>query len=225
VTGELEAHAAALRFGRFLRVVNFHNTPRSSAARIERQLAPYARAFAPVTIAAVDALFETGRWPHDRPGVLIALYEGYRSNIETALPVIERLGLVAWLFLPTAWLTVPVAEQAAFADAHEIGLVPGEPREERLAATWDEIRAASGRHVIAAHTGTHAAQAAIVGDEDVEREIRGPRRAIEQATGRVPLAFAWLYGRPSGERPAIDDALRASGYRYVVSNTRLQRIG
>lgn len=225
MTGELAAHTAALGTGRFLRVVNFHNTARSRAREIERQIAPYARAFAPVTVADIDGLFATGRWQYDRPGVIPVLYEGYRNNFEIALPVIERLGLVAWIFLPTAWPAVAVADQATFADEHDIGLVAGEPREERLAMTWDEIRAAAQRHVIAAHTATHVAAAAIVTDEDVEREIRAPQRDIERATGHRPEVFAWLYGHPCGERPTLDAALRSAGYRYVVSNTRIQRIG
>ena len=224
MTDPLAFQLAHYRAGRHIRVVNFHNTPAARAADYERQLAPYAAAFAPVTVADLDRLFETGEWGLDRPGVIPVLYEGYRNNVEVALPLIERLGLVAWLFIPTAWLDVEPDRQATFADAHDIGLPGDADRADRLAMRWSDVRVAADRHVICAHTATHAAADSIRDEASVEREIREPKRKLEAASGRPVEVFAWLFGAPDGGNAVADAALRSAGYRYLFSNTAVERI-
>ena len=218
------AHWGALAAGRFIRVVNFHNTPVARADVYERQLAGYAARFAPVTLADLDALFETGRWHHDRPGLIPVFYEGYRDHVEVALPLLERVGLVGWFFVPTAFVATPPAEQVAFAEAHHLGIVEGEYADGRHAMSWDEVAAVGERHVVAAHTATHASAASVRSDDDVRREVLEPREALERVLGRPPAAFAWLFGQASGTNPVADEALRAAGYRYLFSNARLQRL-
>ena len=218
-------HVGAIEAGRFLRVVNYHNTPHWHAADYEREFAAYARAFAPVTVEDLDFLFETGFWPYDRPGILPVFYEGLRNNAETAAPILDVLGLVGWFFVPTAFLSIPVPEQAVYAGANTIGLI-GEDEfpDGRFAMTWDQLAKLGGRHVIAAHTANHSRAGSIVTDEDVEREVVEPTRAIEDAVGGAPEVFAWLGGESFGMHPAADAALLENGYRYVFSNTKIQRI-
>ena len=56
-------HAAALAGGRFLRVINYHNTPAGSEEQLERELSAYLAAYDPVGVDDLDAFFDTGRWP------------------------------------------------------------------------------------------------------------------------------------------------------------------
>ena len=152
---ERTSHRAALAGGAFLRVVNWHNTPERGRARLRAELVAYLRDHRPVVPEDLDRLFDTGRWGHDRPGLLVAFYDGYRNGASVAAPVCDELGITAWFLPPTAFLDTPVQEQHAFADAHDITLVPEEREQARVAMTWDELEVVGRRHVVAAHTATH----------------------------------------------------------------------
>ncbi|MFF6888501.1 polysaccharide deacetylase family protein [Streptomyces sp. NPDC012421] len=220
-----DQYTTALDEGRHLRVVNYHNTPHATADHLRAELTAYAAAFTSVTLEDLDRYFTTGAWHLDRPGFIPVFYEGYLNNATVAAPICDDLGITAWFPVITAFIDCPVAEQRAFADAHDIDLVEEERSLERIAMTWDQVAELSERHVITPHTATHEQVAKIVTPEDFEREIVAPRAAVERATGREAPAFVALYGTPHGGSPDHDRAIRDAGYRYHISNTAIQRIG
>ncbi len=223
--GVTHAAAAALLDGApLLRAINFHNTAARDAARHAAQLRGLGERYGPVDEAGLELLLDGQALPHGRPGLLPVLYEGYRNHHEVALELIEREGLVAWLFVPSAFPDVAVPEQHAFADAHEIGLAGGDPA--RVALSWEELRAVVARgHVVACHTATHRGQADLATPEDVERELVGATATLERELGIRVRTFAWLWGSPLGVDAELDERLRALGYRFVFSSAKIQRLG
>ncbi|WP_062437158.1 polysaccharide deacetylase family protein [Herbidospora daliensis] len=217
-------HRTALEEGRYLRVVNYHNTPSSTAAQLREELAAYAKAFACVTVADLDRFYATGEWGLDRPGFIPVFYEGYRNNHTVAAPICDDLGLTAWFPIITRFVDCPPAEQRAFADAHDIDLVEEELSYDRLALTWDEVAELGQRHVVVPHTGSHSPIGAITTAADVERELVEPRRRIQEVTGQEAVANVYLYGTPFGTSGFQDRAVLDAGYRYQISNTMIQRI-
>jgi hypothetical protein len=221
------AHRDAIAGGRFVRVVNYHNTPESMRPALREELALYAKRFECVTLDELDRFFTTGRWSSDRPGFLPVFYEGYRNSAQVAAPVCDELGLTGWFFVCTGFVDCPLAEQEPFARSHFIGLVaedlanPGA----RLAMTWEEIGELSQRHVVTPHTASHYGIADVTTDEDFEREIYEPKRKMDAVTGQSAPAFAWLHGTQRGMSERHDRAVTAAGYRYQVSNTMISRIG
>jgi len=221
----LQAHRDAFGRGHFLRVVNWHNTPASGADSLRHQLARYARAFAPVGLADLDRFYETGAWHLPRPGFMPVFYEGYRNSAEVAGPILDELGLTGWFFICTGFLDTPPPQQEAFARAHYIGLVQEDlDRDRPIAMTWDQVRDLSTRHVVTPHTASHESVAWIRSDEDIEREIMEPKRRMDAVTGQDSACFAWLAGTHYGHDPVNDEAVRRAGYRYVFSNTMIQRL-
>lgn len=207
-----------------VRAINFHHTPAHLRARYAAQLDGLGERYGPVDEAGLDALLDGRALPHGRPGLLPVLYEGYRDGYEVALEVIEREGLVAWLFVPSAFPDVPAGEQHAWALAHELDLAGGDPA--RIAMTWDELRDVAARgHVIACHTATHSSLAALTTEADVQRELVASKARLEAATGVEVRTVAWLWGAPVGLDPAFDDRLAGLGYRFVFSNDKIQRLG
>ena len=93
-----------------------------------------------------------------------------------------------------------------------------------MALSWDEIGDLAQRHTVYPHTSSHAGIADVVTDDDVEREILRPKRLMDSHTGQSSASFAWLHGTFYGGSPRHDEALRAAGYRYLVSNTMVQEI-
>ena len=74
----------------FIRVVKYHNTAPADAARFERELSAYAKCFCPVTADALNRFYETRKWPYDKPGLIIALYDGLRNQYDVMLPLLEQ---------------------------------------------------------------------------------------------------------------------------------------
>jgi hypothetical protein len=210
--------------GAFLRVVNWHNTPVPERSTLRAELAWYLDRFDPVLPEHLDRFFDTGEWPLRRPGFVAAFYDGYLNNATVAAPVCDELGLPAWFFPPTTFLSVEPEHQREYADAHDIDLVDEERHQPALAMTWDHLAAISARHVVGAHTANHVEARHVRTAEDAEREVLGPVRRIEALTGRRPPAFAWLWGAPFDGASVAGQALLQAGVRYAFSNTVIQRI-
>jgi peptidoglycan/xylan/chitin deacetylase (PgdA/CDA1 family) len=222
VTG---AALGGLAAGPLVRTINFHNTPPSRASETERQLLATGERFRSVGEDDLDGLLSGGAWRGRKPPVIPVFYEGYRNNYDVALPLLERLGLRAWFFIPTAFIDTPVPEQHAFAWAHHIGLTDDDHPGDRCAMTWDELReVAKGGHVVACHTATHCAISDVRVPEDVQRELVDSRRRLEQELGREVSTLAWLSGAPYGENDRVDPAVHEAGYRLIFSNAKIQRV-
>ena len=217
-------HRDLVAGGRFLRVVNYHNTPASTAASVHRELEVYRERFDPVDLTELDTFFATGRWSSDRPGLLPVFYEGYRNSFDVAAPACEDTGFTGWFAVCTGFVSCPVEEQELFARSHFIDLMPEELTGERIALSPDELAAMATRHVVFPHTASHVGIADVVDDDDLDREIAAPKRFLDGVTGQDCAAFVWLHGSPWGGRPRTDGALLDAGYRYLFSNTMIQRI-
>lgn len=214
-----------LTAGPLVRTINFHNTPPSRSADIERQLLAVGERFLSVGEDDLDGLLSGGAWRWPKPPLIPVFYEGYRNNYEVALPLLERLGLRAWFFVPTAFIDTPVPEQHAFARAHHIGLTDDDQPGRRCAMTWDELCDVAARgHVVACHTATHCAISDVRTPEDIQRELVRPRQRLEQELGREVRGLAWLSGAPYGENDRVDPAVHKAGYRLIFSNTKIQRV-
>jgi hypothetical protein len=219
----LPRHLAALREGRLLHVVNYHVTPPARLPELERQLAAYAGHFDGVLPEHLDAWFATGRWPLRRPGFVPVFYDGYREHVAAA-ELCESLGITAWFLPPTAFLDCPVPEQVAFCERHHVDL-PDDPHPDgRLALTWAELERIGRRHVLGAHTATHAVPDDAADAAGAERELVAPRRALERVSGAAPVVLAWRRGLPDDAAHPAFQALRETGYRYLVSATAVQRL-
>lgn len=214
----------AFAAGAFLRVVNWHNTLESERATLRAELAWYLERHDPVLPEDLDRLFETGEWASSRPGFIPVFYDGYRNHATVAAPICDELGITAWFFPPTAFLSVAPERQRAYADAHDVDLVAEELGQPALAMTLEDLEVISRRHVVAAHTANHVPARDIVTAEDAEREVLGPVRLIEEVTGTRPPAFAWLGGAPFDPSSPAGRAVLDAGIRYQVSNTAYQRI-
>ncbi|MFI7386236.1 polysaccharide deacetylase family protein [Streptomyces sp. NPDC049813] len=216
---------ADLRAGHFLRVVNYHNTPASWKDELVAELRGYARDFATVDVDDLERFARTGVWHKPRPGLLPVFYEGYRDNYDVAAAACEEAGVTGWFFICTAFVETPPDAQYAYALDHRIKLVPENPQGERIAMTWDEIGDLHRRgHVVTPHTASHALARTVLSPADIEREVHAPKRLMDRATGGSALCTAWLEGTSWSGGSAADRALVEAGYRFVFSNTMVQRL-
>ncbi len=218
--------------GRYVRAVNFHATPARLAGLFEEQLDQLAERFAPVSYGDLADFVITGEWPHERPGVMLNFFDGFRSNHEVAAPILDRLGLTGWFFLVSGWVSSPPEEQSAFASAHLLDLSHDErdlPDDGRLALSPGEVRDLARRgHVVASHTQAHTT-ASPEFDPDLSpgalaREVLGSKRDLERFAGGPVRVLAWREGTPLGADGRADGALRDAGYEILLANHAVQRI-
>jgi hypothetical protein len=217
--------ATGLAGSRAIRLVNFHATPRYREGEYRRQIEALARDFEPITPANFAAAID-GRWDYARPGVMPALFEGYRDNLDVLLPILEEFGFTGWFFIPSGFLSVPPHEQRSYAADHELHLpetdeYPGE----RIALTWDEARDIVRRgHAFACHTRTHNQVTPDTPRAVLEEEIAVAKAEMERELGTGVDIFCWLEGAALGINPDADDMLRQSGFRYLLSNFKIQKL-
>lgn len=214
----------ALEEGRWLTVVNYHNTPASAAEILARDIAAYGRHYAPVTVPSLAELFAHGTWSGERPPIIPVFYEGYRNNYEYAAAACETAGLVAWFFLITDFLNTPPPGQVDFARTHNIGLAEEELQRDRIAMTWAEAAELSEHHVVTSHTATHSPAHRLRRPEDFDAEIVEPTLQVERVTGQQSPAHAWLYGSGLGVSPEHDIALHRAGYRWCFGNLAIDDV-
>ncbi len=217
--------ATGMARSRAIRLVNFHATPRYREAEYRDQIAALAHDFEPITPANFAAAID-GNWPHERPGVMPALFEGYRDNLDVLLPILEEFGFTAWFFVPSGFLGVPGDQQRSYAAAHTLHLpVIDEYPGDRIALTWDEARAIVRRgHAFACHTRTHNDVTPDTPRAVLEDEILASKAEMERELGTNVDIFCWLEGAALGINPEADTMLREAGYRYLLSNFKIQKL-
>lgn len=206
-----------------IRAVNFHNTPARRRAEFQRQLAHCARHFAPVEEDDLDRYLASGRWHKDRPGVILAFYEGYRNGYDVIRPLLEQHGLTGWFFVITGFVDAPVADQRDYALAHGIEMETREYDDGRYALSWEEIRELDQRHVIASHARSHRPIAEMSAD-DRRAEIEGSQDRFRSELSHPVRTFVSWGGPAYGEHAPTDALVDAAGYRFQFSNFRIQRL-
>lgn len=210
----------------YIRVVNYHNTDPVDADRFEREIASFAEHFTSVSIADIDRFFETRKWDKDKPGLIPAVFEGFRNQHDVMLPILEKYGFKAWYYIPSFFMDIPVSEQLRFAELYDLTVYrPEVYADGRYAMNWDEVRAIAEQHEICCHTGNHFQIGRDTPDYDMFREIVVAKRVLEEKIGRQVDVFCWLYGEEYAYNQRAQKYLKEAGYRYVVSNLKLEKIG
>jgi peptidoglycan/xylan/chitin deacetylase (PgdA/CDA1 family) len=133
---------------------------------------------------------------------LITFDDGYRNNLTEALPVLQRLGYPAVLFVPTAL----VGGYNAF-DAD----IQYEPREELC--TWDELRALARQGVaIESHSVGHPHFSELDAAEQVA-EIKQSSESLAANMGQPATVFSFPYGDEGPDPAHTEQLLIAAGYQ------------
>lgn len=207
------AHMAHLR-RRFVRVVNYHDTPVASRANLETHLAFYRKHYAPVGYEELDRLVTHGEWRSNRPGLVISFDDGLRSNYAVAAPLLERFGFVGWFFLPSDFIDASTTHQAAFARDRQISCNPADWPDGRMAMSWGEVRDLGARHVIGCHTRSHRRLGSLA-QPQLDREIGEAKRVLADRLGRSVDVFCWVGGEEQSYSVAAAQRIRDAGFRMA----------
>lgn len=194
---------------RGLRVLMYHKLSATRAdaltvttAQLEEQLRWLQRRdWQIVRLADVVRAIE-GESPLPDRCVLITFDDGYLDTLQLAKPVLDRCGLCAAVFVPTAFVG-----QASTWDRDARPLMSGNDLRMLAAAGWE----------IGLHSHAHVSYATLDADR-IERDARQNFAALGEL-GLTPVpALAYPYGHRPGRgtaRAAMKTALQAAGVRIA----------
>lgn len=152
-----------------------------------------------------------------RDGVVLTFDDGHRGVLLHALPVLERHGLPATLFLTTGFVGAP---EFPWVRPH---LAPTADPDEYRPLDWDEVRAlADSVFDLGSHSVSHAHLGRLSAPE-LEREVGESKARIEAATGRGVRFFAYPGG--IGAYGDHDDRTRAALLRAGYQGAVVSEIG
>jgi peptidoglycan/xylan/chitin deacetylase (PgdA/CDA1 family) len=130
--------------------------------------------------------------------VVITFDDGFRNVFTEALPILQKHGFTATVFLPTAFIGNP---RRSFKD--------------RECLTWDEV---SNLQKCGIHFGSHTVnhpQLMELSWKDIEIEVRQSKAELEQHLGESINTFAHPYAFPQANRQYVQGVrklLAESGY-------------
>lgn len=138
--------------------------------------------------------------------VVLTFDDGYADFATEALPLLQRFGYPATLFVTTGWVADAGANSA------------GRPLDRTL--RWGQIREISEAGIeIGAHGHSHAALDGL-SDTDLRDELTCSRALLEDCIGTSVPGVAYPFGYST---PRVRRAAEAAGYRYgaAVRNVRV----
>ena len=165
--------------------------------------------YQPVSLEAVRDHYLSGA-PLPQRAVLITFDDGYRDNLENALPVLRAHGYPAVLFVPIGYL------DAGRPLPHEELLVTLGVRNATL--DWDElVELERGGVRIESHGIGHWPLSAL-DPAEATREIALSKLRLEEKLGREVDAFAYVKGSQADYRPEHASLVQQAGYKLAFTS-------
>lgn len=162
-----------------------------------------------VGLEAVLAFYDSGA-PLQPRSVLITFDDGYRDNLENALPVLREHGYPAVMFVPIGYLddTRPLPHEKRLASR---GLV-------NPTLEWEELaELETGGVRVESHGISHRPLSDLKIDE-AAREITLSKLRLEEGLGRPVEAFAYAKGAVAHYESVHVSLLRQAGYEVAFTS-------
>jgi peptidoglycan/xylan/chitin deacetylase (PgdA/CDA1 family) len=164
------------------------------------------------TVVGLDAVLDyyaTGA-PLPPGATLITFDDGYRDVLENAMPILQKHGFPAVLFVPIAYV------QDAMPLPHELLLVQQGIRNPTIG--WEEVAELEAGGVrIESHGIAHKPLAEIELDEAV-REITISKIRLEERLGRAVRSFAYVKGSEAHFQPVHVSLVQQAGYELAFTS-------
>jgi peptidoglycan/xylan/chitin deacetylase (PgdA/CDA1 family) len=195
----------------FIRVINYHDIPNNLADNFEAQLKFYATEFVNVTEQDLVNFLQTGKWQHDKPGLIISFDDGLRSHYKIAAPLLEKYGFTGWFFVPSGWV-VPdeQSEKPSFVTTEE-------------SLTLEQLHYLDAHHVVGCHTETHCRLSGDLTPEKLRYETLEAKNSLETKLGHPVKIFCWVGGEEFAYSKTAADFIKEGYDLSFMTNTAVVR--
>ena len=143
--------------------------------------------------------------------VVITFDDAYRSVLECAKPILDRLDMRASIYVPTDWPDRggPMSWPGI---AHWVGT---EHEHELACLSWEELRSLEDAGwEVGSHTCSHPRLAELASEDEIAPELEASRRTCEERLQRPCRSIAYPYG--SYDERVVAAAERA-GYDFGLT--------
>ena len=217
--GETMTGAGALDDGdeRTLRVLMYHkvNDLQPNAATVPtdvfaEQIGLLERlGYTPVSLEQVRDHYVDGA-PLPTGAVLITCDDGYRDNLMNALPILQRHGYPAVIFVPIGFLAGdrPLPHEEAL---RSLGV-----RNETVG--WDELAALEAGGIRIESHGIGHRPLSDLDPAEATREIAISKLRLEERLGREVEAYAFVKGSLADYRPEHASLVQQAGYKLAFTS-------
>ena len=211
-------------------------------SRFAEHLQVIVRVGRPLALRDAVASLRSGRTP--RRAIIVTFDDGYSDNLHTALPLLERHGVPATMFVTSGNLggefwwdrlaravgdgdvsglsalagkleRLTLEEREAELQRLERSAPPSDPLHRTMTAAELSALAASPLIEIGGHTVTHAALPHLP-VEARRAEIHGSRQALQELLGREVASFAYPHGAVD---PQTVELVQSGGYDAACCST------
>ncbi len=199
----------------FIRAVNYHEIPQNQAENFETQLKFYSERFVNVGYGDLIDFLQSGKWRHDKPGLLLSFDDGLRTHHDVAAPLLEKYGFTGWFFVPAGWVAGVEGETVENPE-YPSGVAT---------LTREQLRYLDEHHVVGCHTETHCRLSADLPAEKMRYETLEAQKTLEELLGHPVKIFCWVGGEEyTYSKPAAE--LIKQGYELgFMTNTSVVRPG
>jgi peptidoglycan/xylan/chitin deacetylase (PgdA/CDA1 family) len=159
--------------------------------------------YVPVSLDRVRDHYVDGA-PLPEGAVLVSFDDGYRDNLENALPVLQRHGFPAVIFVPIGYLDDdrPLPHEEAL---RAIGV-----RNETVG--WDDLAALEAGGIRVESHGIAHRPVSELDPAEAAREIALSKLRLEERLGRQVDAYAFVKGSLADYRPEHVSLVQQAGY-------------
>ncbi len=202
---------------RTLRVLMYHkvndlwpNPTTVSTAVFDEQMGLLgALGYQPVSLDAVLEHYLRGA-PLPSKAVLLTFDDGYRDNLENALPILLRHAYPAVLFVPIAFLddTRPLPHEESL---RLLGIA-------NETVDWDELAELEAGGVRIESHGIGHKPLSELEPAEATREIALSKLRLEERLGREVEAFAFVKGSLADYRPEHASLVQQAGYKLAFTS-------
>ena len=177
----------------YIRVINYHSTNKENNQNFEKHLKYYQKKYFNVSYADLELFFENKKWHKNKPGLIISFDDGFRTNYDYGLPLIERYDFTGYFFIPSDFVFKNFESQNKFMNDNNTKK-EGKYKDGRYSISWEELKLMSKNHVIGSHTRTHYRFKKTDNDKLVSDEIINSKKILEKNLKINIKCFAWVGG-------------------------------
>jgi peptidoglycan/xylan/chitin deacetylase (PgdA/CDA1 family) len=151
-----------------------------------------------LTFTEAAAALAAGQGQVPARSVVLTFDDGYADFHRQALPLLEKFGFTATVFMTTGWM--------ADAGQHAAGTALGPMM------SWSQVREAAAAGVeIGAHSHSHPELDQIAGAQ-LRDELTTPKELLEEGIGQPVPSLAYPFGYSNAQ---VRRAVRTAGYQHA----------
>ena len=175
----------------YIRILNYHKTPESTAENFEKQILWYKERFDNINYTQFETFMETGKLPGSKPGIMITFDDGFENNYTVAKEILEKHGMTGYFMVSSSRLNI------------------------KNYMTHQQIKdlVANG-HIITDHTSTHHRMLETDTEDILTFEISVSKMQLEGILNSPVDIFTWCGGEESFYTKKAQDWIKKSGFKY-----------